>query len=85
MVCYQDLEEIKFLSDEDQIISRTTALVWRYKTMYESVRLANGITPGSGKSTNYDTKGTGSPNTLNSRPFLSSNGIGGPSQHNQAR
>mmetsp|Transcript_19350 Transcript_19350/g.26456 ORF Transcript_19350/g.26456 Transcript_19350/m.26456 type:complete len:653 (-) Transcript_19350:344-2302(-) len=78
LVCYQDLEEIKFLSDEDQIISRTTALVWRYKTMYESVRVASGITAGSGRSNN-EANGVNSPNTLSNRPYINSNSIGGPS------
>lgn len=37
LVCYRDMEEIKAL-DDDQMVSRTAALIWRYKTSYEAVR-----------------------------------------------
>lgn len=38
LVCYKDMNEIKIL-DDDQMISRTAALIWRYKTSYEAVRV----------------------------------------------
>ena len=68
LVCYQDLEDIKELSDEDQVLSRTTGLVWRYRAMYESVRIASGLSA--------STKGPTSPATLS---FMSSAGT--PSPH----
>ena len=61
LVCYEDLEYIKQLGDMDQILSRTTALVWRYKTMYEAVRIASGLAS-NGEETN-------SPATLSNVPF----------------
>lgn len=38
LVCYRDMEEIKLL-DDDQMVSRTAALIWRYKTSYDAARL----------------------------------------------
>lgn len=38
LICFRDIEEIRCLS-EDQIISRTSALIWRYKTIYETYRI----------------------------------------------
>lgn len=38
LICFRDIEEIRCLS-EDQIISRASALVWRYKTIYETYRV----------------------------------------------
>jgi CheY-like chemotaxis protein len=38
LICYKDMNEIKIL-DDDQMISRTAALIWRYKTSYEAVRI----------------------------------------------
>lgn len=38
LVCYQDLEEIMGLSEE-QAFTRTAAIIWRYKTMYEDVKI----------------------------------------------
>lgn len=69
LVCYEDLEEIKGLSDDDQIVSRTTAVIWRYKSMYESVRIANGLSL-SMSTTGRDgvNDGLSSPNTLSNRP-----------------
>jgi len=32
--CFINLEDIKFLTNDDQIISRITALVWRYQVLY---------------------------------------------------
>lgn len=43
LVCYRDMEEIKTLA-EDQMISRTAALIWRYKSIFESVRV-HGVRP----------------------------------------
>jgi CheY-like chemotaxis protein len=37
LICYRDMEEIKSL-DEDQMISRTAALIWRYKTIFETMK-----------------------------------------------
>jgi CheY-like chemotaxis protein len=37
LICYRDMEEIKGL-DDDQMVSRTAALIWRYKTSYDAVR-----------------------------------------------
>lgn len=38
LVCFRDMEEIKKLA-EDQMISRTAALIWRYKVIYENVKV----------------------------------------------
>jgi CheY-like chemotaxis protein len=38
LVCFRDIQEIKKLP-EDQMISRTSALVWRYKAIYESFKI----------------------------------------------
>eukprot|EP01035_Chromulina_nebulosa_P027742 gene27742-36521_t len=52
LICYQNLEEIRYLSDDDQVLCRTTALVWRYKSMYESVRMASGLASSSSNTFN---------------------------------
>lgn len=39
LTCYMDLEEIRQLTEE-QALTRASALVWRYKTQFESVRKA---------------------------------------------
>jgi CheY-like chemotaxis protein len=48
LICFRDLEEIKRLS-EDQVISRTYALVCRYKAIYEEfkINLVTANTPNS--------------------------------------
>jgi CheY-like chemotaxis protein len=48
LICFRDLEEIKKLS-EDQVISRTYALVCRYKAIYEEfkINLVTSNTPSS--------------------------------------
>jgi CheY-like chemotaxis protein len=48
LICFRDLEEIKKLS-EDQVISRTYALVCRYKAIYEEfkINLVTANTPNS--------------------------------------
>eukprot|EP01031_Cornospumella_fuschlensis_P025517 gene25517-30807_t len=38
LVCFKDMEEIKKLA-EDQMISRTAALIWRYKVIFENVKV----------------------------------------------
>lgn len=38
LTCFRDMEEIKKLA-EDQMISRTAALIWRYKVVYENVKV----------------------------------------------
>lgn len=43
LVCYRDMEEIKGL-DDDQMVSRTAALIWRYKTSFEAVRSRGHVT-----------------------------------------
>lgn len=50
LVCFRDIEEIKKL-EEDQMISRTYALVCRYKTLYEEFKigLINGPSERGGK------------------------------------
>jgi CheY-like chemotaxis protein len=42
LICYRDMEEIKCL-DNDQMVSRTAALIWRYKTSYEAVRASGQV------------------------------------------
>jgi CheY-like chemotaxis protein len=42
LICYRDMEEIKLLADE-QLISRTAALIWRYKTIVEAARLRGNV------------------------------------------
>ncbi len=39
LICFRDIEEIKKL-EEDQIISRTYALVFRYKALYEDFKMS---------------------------------------------
>jgi len=38
LVCFKDMEEIKHVPD-DQLVSRISALVWRYKTIFEEVKI----------------------------------------------
>lgn len=42
--CFINLEDIKFLTNDDQLISRITALVWRYQVIYmNSVYCPRGV------------------------------------------